>query len=184
MRRIVQYPRQRSVHYSDVSSQISPAWHQWLRHTRRDPPSLQEQQQDLVRQEQLKVLAAQADARWAEKPSYLDAPGREGGQPVPALRVNDPGGYNQETRPDNQAPAPATTIESTFPSPNSPIETQTPDIPRHPLTGRAQRVSESTADKQEKEKEKDDPWKKHARGGPSEEWQPQAWDPSSLAARR
>lgn len=33
------------------------------------------------------------------------------------------------------------------------------------------------------QKEREDPWKK-ARGGPSEEWQPQSWGGSSAAPRR
>ncbi|KAI0883516.1 uncharacterized protein GGS22DRAFT_190175 [Annulohypoxylon maeteangense] len=78
-RRIVQYPR--STHYSEIK--VSPQWHQWLRYQRREPPTLDEQAHDLVRREQMKVLAAAADARWEAKPSYLDAPGKEKGQPVP-----------------------------------------------------------------------------------------------------
>ncbi|KAI1213312.1 uncharacterized protein F4807DRAFT_456654 [Annulohypoxylon truncatum] len=78
-RRIVQYPR--STHLSEIK--VSPQWHQWLRYQRREAPTLDEQAQDLVRVEQMKVLAAQADARWEAKPSYLDAPGKEKGQPVP-----------------------------------------------------------------------------------------------------
>jgi NADH dehydrogenase [ubiquinone] 1 alpha subcomplex assembly factor 2 len=181
MRRIVQYPR--NVHYSDVSSQISPAWHQWLRHTRADPPSLQEQSQDLVRQEQLKILAAQADARWAAKKSYLDAPGEQRRQPVPALRLKDPGGYTEETRPDGRAVDEGSGAEGRLGSsvessqaevPQS--EMQTPDGKRHPFT-RGERARRTIKDKIE------DPWKK-ARGGPSEEWQPQAWDPNTLAVKR
>merc|ERR1711900_56065 len=41
-------------------------------------------------QRNLKILAAQADARWAAKPSFLDAPERS--QPVPALESKDSGG--------------------------------------------------------------------------------------------
>jgi NADH:ubiquinone oxidoreductase subunit len=82
LRRIVQYPP--SLHYSDVTSKISPSWHQWLRHTRPDPPSLTEQSQDLVRQRNLKILAAQADERWNAKKSYLDAPA-DIGRTGPAL---------------------------------------------------------------------------------------------------
>ncbi|KAK9436157.1 hypothetical protein VB005_10964 [Metarhizium brunneum] len=67
-RRIVHYPR--STHYSQVK--VSPLWHQWLRHTRRDPPSLEEQAGDLVRQERMKHLAAEADARWEAKPRVMD----------------------------------------------------------------------------------------------------------------
>jgi len=192
MRRIVQYPR--NVHYSDVSSQISPAWHQWLRHTRPNPPSIEEQQQDVVRQEQLKVLAAQADARWASKKSYLDtpdrrahksfleAPGREGGQPMPALKAKDPGGHTQETRPDGRAvDGEGLLRRSGWGSQAEKLgnEMQTPDGKRHPFT-RGERPRETVKEMIEK---REDPWKK-ARKGPSEEWQPQAWDPNALAARR
>lgn len=52
-------------------------WHQWLRHTRRDPPSLDEQKGDVVRQEQMKYLAAEADARWEAKPRVMEAPRTE-----------------------------------------------------------------------------------------------------------
>ncbi|KAK0622970.1 hypothetical protein B0T14DRAFT_564377 [Immersiella caudata] len=77
-RRIVQYPRK--THHGDVS--VSPAWHQWLRNTRKDPPSLDEQKADVARRERMKMLAAQADARWAAKESLLGtadkAPALEG----------------------------------------------------------------------------------------------------------
>ena len=64
---------------------ISPQWHQWLRYTRQDPPSVAEQRQDLVRQARMKQLAAAADARWEAKPRLTDAPGAATGQPVPSL---------------------------------------------------------------------------------------------------
>ena len=51
-------------------------WHQWLRHTRPSPPSIQEQQADVFRQIQLKQRAQLADERWAAKPSVLDKPRR------------------------------------------------------------------------------------------------------------
>ena len=82
-RRIMEQPK--SVHYGDV--RVSPQWHQWLRYTRQDPPTLEEQRQDVVRQSQMKMLAAEADARWAAKPSLIDAPGQEQGQPRPALET-------------------------------------------------------------------------------------------------
>lgn len=71
MRRIVNYTQ--SAHLSDV--QISPQWHQWLRHTRADPPSLSELTQDLLRQEKLKALAAAADAKWTSKSNLIQNPG-------------------------------------------------------------------------------------------------------------
>lgn len=66
----MKYPR--STHYSDV--QVPPQWHQWLRYQRQEPPTLLEQQTDVARRARMKVLAAQADARWAAKPSFLDQP--------------------------------------------------------------------------------------------------------------
>src|SRR5690242_926205 len=83
-RRIVHYPRK--THHGDVK--VSPAWHQWLRNTRKDPPSLKEQEADVIRQERMKMLAAEADARWEAKPrldSPADAPGQPMGQRQPAL---------------------------------------------------------------------------------------------------
>lgn len=70
MRRIVKGSRK--LHHSDV--QISPQWHQWLRHTRLEPPTVQEQQMDVVRQVQLKENARLADARWAAKARYIEKP--------------------------------------------------------------------------------------------------------------
>ncbi|KAI0201437.1 hypothetical protein F4808DRAFT_425187 [Astrocystis sublimbata] len=69
-RRLVHYPR--STHLSEV--RVPPAWHQWLRHQRSDPPSMQEQLGELQRQARIKVLAAEADARWEAKDSLLDMP--------------------------------------------------------------------------------------------------------------
>ncbi|KAH7252089.1 hypothetical protein BKA59DRAFT_473683 [Fusarium tricinctum] len=69
-RRIVKYPR--SAHYSSVK--VSPQWHQWLRHTREDPPSVDEQRGDIMRRVRMQQLAAEADARWEAKPRMMDAP--------------------------------------------------------------------------------------------------------------
>lgn len=77
LRRIVRYHRR--THFSDV--QVSPQWHQWLRHTRSDPPSIQEQQADVVRQVQLKHNAMLADQRWANKERYLEEPNQRQGLP-------------------------------------------------------------------------------------------------------
>ncbi|PWY76755.1 hypothetical protein BO83DRAFT_358062 [Aspergillus eucalypticola CBS 122712] len=74
------------THLADV--QVSPQWHQWLRYVRADPPSIQEQQQDIIRQMQIKELARLADERWASKPSYLDMP-KSQQQPLPATNTSD-----------------------------------------------------------------------------------------------
>ncbi|KAI1362800.1 hypothetical protein F5Y08DRAFT_341318 [Xylaria arbuscula] len=70
-RRLVYYPR--STQYSEVK--VPPAWHSWLRYQRFEPPSMEEQLGELQRQAQIKLLAAEADARWDAKPSLLDMPG-------------------------------------------------------------------------------------------------------------
>jgi NADH dehydrogenase [ubiquinone] 1 alpha subcomplex assembly factor 2 len=57
---------------SDVK--LTPQWHQWLRHTRDEPPSLQDQRAEIQRQAQLKHNAALADARWAAKAKYIEKP--------------------------------------------------------------------------------------------------------------
>lgn len=75
-RRIVQ--GNRKTHHSDV--QISPQWHQWLRQTRADPPSIQEQIADVQRIEQTKHNARLADERWAAKAKNIEKP-----EPTPAI---------------------------------------------------------------------------------------------------
>jgi NADH dehydrogenase [ubiquinone] 1 alpha subcomplex assembly factor 2 len=64
-------------------------WHQWLRRTRFEPPSLQEQTSDIQRQLELKQLARLADERWANKPSLLDPPKTNLGR-MPAHSPTDP----------------------------------------------------------------------------------------------
>lgn len=75
-------------------------WIQWLRHTRTDPPTIQEQRLDQTRQLQLKQLAAEADRRWAEKPSFLDPPSKQ--QPSLDHQTNDPAGYVGQTEPERR----------------------------------------------------------------------------------
>lgn len=145
-RRIVQYPR--DTHYGEVK--VPPQWHQWLRHTREAPPSIPEQHAEVRRQLQMKVLAAEADARWAAKPSLLDAggaPGQAGlGQPEPAL-----GGGGMTREGGNREGAGAGSV---------PRE----ETRRDPVA-----AAEDAGKK--------DPWGQSRRGGPSEDWQPQAWSP-------
>jgi NADH dehydrogenase [ubiquinone] 1 alpha subcomplex assembly factor 2 len=137
----------------------------------------------VLRQGQLKILAAQADARWAAKPSYVDGPGRQRGQPLPALKLKDPGRYTQMGRLDERAVEGGSDIEGRVENriersqeevPG--IEIQIPDEKRHPFT-RKERAHQTTKENSE------DPWRK-ARGGLSEEWQPEAWDPNALIAKR
>ncbi|KAL7273402.1 hypothetical protein RUND412_003758 [Rhizina undulata] len=74
-RRIVQYKDLKDL----VDYKVSPQWHQWLRSTRFDPPTITEQELDIERLKVLKHNATLADLRWASKPSLLNA----GPHPLP-----------------------------------------------------------------------------------------------------
>lgn len=111
----------------------------------------------------MKQLAAKADERWASVPSFLDAPNKQ--QPAPAIGVKDPGGYVQQTEP-----------------------TQTEGV--RSAVGDDSEVQQSTEGHAKDEgrfkgktRERDQGLWKQQRGGPGEEWQPQAWSPG-VATRR
>ncbi|KAJ5779641.1 NADH:ubiquinone oxidoreductase 17.2kDa subunit [Penicillium paradoxum] len=144
-RRIVRFDPK--THFSDV--QVTPQWHQWLRHVRQHPPSLEEQRQDLVRQAQIKQLARLADERWASKASFLDKPKTH--QPVPPIQANEAGlnPPSVNAAPAQQAPVSPNTAPKANPAPAEP-KTQ-----------------------------KENPWAKANTTNPGEEWQPDAWSPSS-----
>ncbi|KAJ5476623.1 NADH:ubiquinone oxidoreductase17.2kDa subunit [Penicillium sp. IBT 31633x] len=150
-RRIVRFDPK--THFSDV--QVTPQWHQWLRHVRQHPPSLEEQRQDLVRQAQIKQLARLADERWASKASFLDKPKTQ--QPVPPTQSHgttlDPPAAN--AAPAQQAPT-STTSPNTAPKAN-------------PAPGEPKKT----------QKEKENPWARANSTNPGEEWQPEAWSPTS-----
>ena len=153
-RRIVQYPR--STHLSQV--RVGPQWHQWLRHTRPDPPSLGEQRGDEARRGRLRVLAAQADARWEAKPRLVGEPG---GASAPMLPRPGGGDVIREG------------AEAGGAEQQKPAEEQ-----------------EKLLEKQEKkqaerqgEAENDDPWAQAKSRGPTESWQPSAWDPAAKKNR-
>ncbi|KXG53097.1 NADH:ubiquinone oxidoreductase, 17.2kDa subunit [Penicillium griseofulvum] len=142
-RRIVRFDPK--THFSDV--QVTPQWHQWLRHVRKDPPSIQEQQQDLVRQAQIKQLARLADERWASKASFLDKPKTQ--HEAPSTQINEATLNQPANAGPSQAPASATTPKAK------------PE-PAYPKTLK-----------------EENPWAKANKANPGEEWQPEAWSPSS-----
>lgn len=190
MRRIAQYPP--SVHYSEVF--ISPQWHQWLRHAREDAPTLTEQSMDLTRQAQLKTLAAEADARWAAKPSFLDKP-KETTQALPATQVKDPGAYAPQTESSEKEGVRSAVVglDSKVAGKDQTMGDLLDDHEGRTRSGAiAQASSGSTqevgrqmqqSDPVKHKKVKEDPWKK-TRGGPSEGWQPEAWQPGSISPKR
>ena len=184
-RRIVEYSN--PTYYSDVS--IPPAWHQWLRHTRAEPPSLEEQRAEVERQRGVKILARLADERWKSKPSFLDKPkdGRIQESDSGTL-LRDRGGHAAfEGQPQLEGTQGSGVL--------SPVagEEGIGGLPplgagEAPLPGSGEQSEKEPIDKENGMKEVSDkrkgpnPWDVN-RGGPSEEWKPQAWDPSAVKPR-
>ncbi|KAF3491779.1 uncharacterized protein GIQ15_01296 [Arthroderma uncinatum] len=137
------------IHYADVK--VSPQWHQWLRYVRPEAPTIEEQQHELLRQQRMKYLAQRADERWASKPSFLDTPQQ---QPPPALQSHEPSYHT--TRPNAAGKEEATA--------------------GHNAVDTAEGLQEQGLDATGSKKVKN-PWDR-AVGGPSENWQPESWNPS------
>ena len=129
---------------------------QWLRHTRYEPPSIAEQRADIVRQERMKILAAEADARWAAKPSALDAPDKQ--QPVQMLESRDPRSGIQQMNVTEESK-----VESELPGNSDSSHS----------TGRASKSAKSFT-----RETKDSPFKQPTASNPGDEWQPQSWPPA------
>ncbi|KAF1977309.1 hypothetical protein BU23DRAFT_452555 [Bimuria novae-zelandiae CBS 107.79] len=166
-RRIVEYPG--GVYHSDVN--VPPQWIQWLRQTRFEAPTIQEQQLEVLRQERMKMLAAQADARWAAKPSAVDAPDKQ--QPVQVLESSDPNSsirqmnVDQETRDRAELLSPVTEEEN--------IQEEAPQIDAAPTL---------KTRKPMRTEPKDSPWDQAAaKGNPGDEWQPASWSPAPARRR-
>ncbi|EMC92383.1 hypothetical protein BAUCODRAFT_569787 [Baudoinia panamericana UAMH 10762] len=167
-RRIVKYAR--APHYADVK--ITAQWHQWLRHTRADAPTIQEQQYDVSRQAMMKQLAAKADERWKSVPSFLDSPARQ--QPQPATQPKDPGGYAPQTEPEQH--------QGVTSGVEDPIKVQ--QVAQEGKDGKE--VDEGRFKGRTREKPRvaeENPWQRQQRGAPSENWQPQAWTPGAAQRR-
>ena len=136
-------------------------WMQWLRHTRFDPPSLAEQQADIVRQARIEQLAAKADERWVSKPSVLDAPDKQ--QPIQMLVSKDPKASVGQMNVEGQKPV---------------------DIPVQ--EGQKEEASRKAEQPQKKvtEELKKSPWPKEpSRKNPGEDWQPASWTPQPARRR-
>ncbi|KAF2874510.1 hypothetical protein BDV95DRAFT_488455 [Massariosphaeria phaeospora] len=162
-RRIVQYPAW--THHGDVK--VPPQWMQWLRHTRFEPPTIAEQQSDAFRQQRMRALAEQADAKWAAKPSVLDAPDKQ--QPLQMLESRAPSTGVTQMDTGYQA------VRVQSESPRA-VEVEGAQIKEGETTD-ATTVKKKKKQAMRSEPE-DSPWKTQtAKGNPGEEWQPKAWAP-------
>ncbi|KAK3657845.1 hypothetical protein LTR56_002224 [Elasticomyces elasticus] len=167
-RRIVRYSPK--AYYSDVK--ITPQWHQWLRHTRPEAPSIQEQQYEVSRQAMMKQLAHKADDRWKSVPSFLDAPNKQ--QALPAMQPKDPGGYAPQTEPENKQGV------------ISAVEDQAKvEVAAEGRDSREVDEGRFKGSTREKPREREAaPWEQQQpKGNAGENWQPAAWSPG-VASRR
>ncbi|KAF2689862.1 hypothetical protein K458DRAFT_382990 [Lentithecium fluviatile CBS 122367] len=162
-RRIVNYGQW--IHHGDVN--VPPVWMQWLRHTRAEAPTIADQQAEVYRQARIKQLAAQADARWAAKPSVLDAPDKQ--QPAQMLESRDPNAGVAQMNADLETTEKAEPSRSEALNPEEAARTE--DAPT--LKTRKRMRTEP----------KDSPWQQVAKGNPGDEWQPAPWSPGPAKRR-
>ena len=134
---------------------VAAQWHQWLRHTRPEPPSIQEQHYEVSRQAMMKQLAAQADERWKSVPSYLDAPKTQ--QTGPAMGVTD-------SKPPDAGQGQGEGMVGA-------------------VEGQEEGERKKEKEKGKKRDQEESPWARADRGAPSENYQPGAWTPG-VAQRR
>jgi NADH dehydrogenase [ubiquinone] 1 alpha subcomplex assembly factor 2 len=139
---------------------------QWLRHTRHEAPTIADQQAEVQRQAQIKMLAAQADARWAAKASVLDGPDKQ--QPVQMLESRDMNAGVTQMNADVAASEKAA---------SSTVEKHREEVAH--LDG----VPTLKTRKPMRSEPKDTPWKHMAKGNPGDEWQPASWSPGPAKRR-
>lgn len=65
-------PFEQSIFKVDHFESVPPQWHQWLRRTRHDAPSLQELIDDQLRQQKMKILAEHAEQKWQNEKFRLE----------------------------------------------------------------------------------------------------------------
>lgn len=65
-------PYQEFMFKADYFSTVPPPWLQWLRRTRNTPPTLQELMEEQFRQQNIKALANEANAKWESQKLLLE----------------------------------------------------------------------------------------------------------------
>jgi NADH dehydrogenase [ubiquinone] 1 alpha subcomplex assembly factor 2 len=118
----------------------------------------------------MKMLAAQADVRWATKPSAMDAPDKQ--QPVQMLESRDHGHGIRQMNADQEVRHRA---ESTQPLVDADtIKSKEESREQVDEEGGAPSLRKSRVMKKEP---KDSPWKQAASRNPGGDWQPDSWTP-------
>lgn len=123
---------------------------------------MEEQVAELQRQTRIKLLAAEADARWEAKPSLLDRP------PTKTTKTSViEEGLSQKSEPEPQGVS------------TSKIASQV----RAQAQTRKREDTPATATGSEAPSPENDPWRRADRSAPGEAWQPEAWTPTSAKKR-
>lgn len=162
---MAQYPRM--TEYADVNH--TPMWMQWLRHTRPEPPSIEEQRFEVSRQASMKQLAAKADERWNAQKSFLDKP-EETGQAQPLLQPRDNAGYGRGQTEEDKREGVMNAAKS---EEEHIASLRGEDVDKGRFKGETRETPERTTD----------PWKAAQRGSAGEGWQPTAWQPGKAQRR-
>ena len=117
----------------------------------------------------MKVLAARADARWAAKPSALDAPDKQ--QPVQMLESRDPKSGVAQSNAEQEVKS-----RGEWRSAEARTEGETPQQE----SGPSEEAPAFKAKKRlriNKQPKEDSPWKQATASNPGDDWQPKAWTP-------
>lgn len=137
-----------------------------------------------MRQRNLKVLAAEADARWAAKPSFLNAPQKDDDNFQRTKHLMDEGAHTPSTKSSDTKEV-RNAIRHRFEE--SPQRTELGNnlggAAGGNLKSKSSDITRQETGKDERSKPAEDPWKQ-ARGGPSEGWQPRTWDGNTAAPKR
>ncbi|KAJ6257300.1 hypothetical protein Dda_8189 [Drechslerella dactyloides] len=157
------------VNYAEMV--VDPQWHQWLRATRLEPPSIEELQADVLRRQVILERARLADERWARGNSVLDRP-RE--SEVERLRAS--------------ADATAASSGTATATSTAAVATSTADAGVETGAGARQAVRDTTVEEMEarlavEREAREGGERKGWASGPSEEFQPAAWTPRAKGAR-
>ncbi|KAK6359001.1 hypothetical protein TWF696_000173 [Orbilia brochopaga] len=151
------------VNYSEMV--VDPQWHQWLRATRMQPPSIEELQADVVRRQVMLERARLADERWARGRSLQDRPAESEVQQLRASAEATAASSGTAV----PTPADSDTVASTG------VATATSRDATH--TARDTTVEEMQARLAVEREKREGGERRGWASGPSEEFQPAAWAP-------
>lgn len=167
---------------------MSPAWHQWLRHVRRDPPSLEEQAADVERIRRIRELAKQADERWrlagttaeAVKVGEIPRHRLEAGKGIDVGKEEDESSKQEEERRQQVA----RTMACAGGVASGGMQEAWTRTAAREQPPRDERIDEKRKSNAAQEEDKKDPWAESERArDTTRKWQPQAWTPPRTSSR-